>query len=189
MSWFTASKGPPVVPPNEPVIPSIAATRFIERQFMNSKMLKEARKDNYVSGEHMTKYVEDLIGKTDSEMKKYPQQIKSYCEAALITPIAHEERRRSDAVTPDPSSVILPRSLQDREVVQDQTVASSCGGTVFVISDAQLKAVLTDTEMKVNELNERRARICIEMDRRVELARVLFAKKVVKKLSEMLQKA
>ena len=151
-------------------------------------MLKEARKDNYVSGEHMTKYVEDLIGKTDSEMKKYPQQIRSYCEA-LITPTAHEERRRSDAVTPDPSSVILPRSLQDREVVQDQTVASSCGGTVFVISDAQLKAVLTDTEMKVNELNERRARICIEMDRRVDLARVSFATKVVEKLSEMLQKA
>ena len=91
MSWFTASKGPPVVPPNEPLIPSIEATKFIEKQFMTKKILTEARKDNYVNGEHMTKYVEDLIGKTDSEMKKYPQQIKSYCEAAKNTPRAHEE--------------------------------------------------------------------------------------------------
>ena len=182
MSWFTASKGPPVVPPNEPVIPSIAATRFIERQFMTSKMLKEARKDNYVSGEHMTKYVEDLIGKTDSEMKKHRQQIKSYCEAAVDTPRAIEERIRSDVVITDPSSVILHRSLQDREVVQDQTVASSCGRDVFVISDDQLKSVLTDTEMKVNELGGRRKRICKEMDRRVALARVLFAKKVIELL-------
>ena len=182
MAWFSAKKVPPVVPPNEPVIPSTEATKFIEKQFMSKKMLAEARKDNYVSGYHMTKYVTDLIGKTDSEMMKYQQQIKSYCQAALTTSKAHEVRIRSDVVIPDPSSVLLHRSLQDREVVQDQTVASSCGRSVFVISDAQLKSVLIDTEEKVNELDERRKSICDEMDRRVDLARALFATKVVELL-------
>ena len=181
MAWFSAKKVQSEVTEDELVPPSIEATKFIERQFKLKKYLTEAKKDNYVDGMNMTKFVKDLIDKMESDMKKHRKQIKTYCETDLLTPKAHEERKRSDAKISDPSTVLLYRSLHDREVVEDQNVASSGGRPVFVITDDQLKSVLSDTEMKVNELEKRRKRICDEIDRRVDLARTLFAAEVVAK--------
>ena len=176
-----------------------ASSAFNER---NEKMLNAASDDKYRKGPTVTALVNSMTVELSSTNKA---ELLTFCGDL---PRATNFRRR-DPLTPavELSTRLLIQSLDKRAVVEDVATAASskeerggpnkkpktenateAPGLKFALSFEELSSILKDTDTKLNELDNLRKGISDEIDRRLNLARDLFAAAIIDSLTQSLPK-